>query len=238
MTETDVRQKLAKNLASVRNRINAACHRAGRSAEEVTLVAVTKFVSPRFAVLIHELGVNDLGESRPQELWRKAAALPKDVRWHLIGHLQRNKIEKTVPLSSLIHSVDSVRLCEAISKWCEKQGKIADILIEVNLSGETAKTGMPPHVARDTIAAWAQMRGIRLLGLMTMAALQDPEACRPTFRALRQLRHDLQEGAAISLPILSMGMSNDFELAIEEGATIVRIGSCLWEEVPEELLQS
>ena len=135
------RSLLKDRLQAVEERIRAACRRANRAREEVTLVAVTKYVGCEIAALLPEFGVLDLGESRPQELWRKAAALPKDVRWHLVGHLQRNKIEKTLPLVHLIHSVDSVRLLKALYEEAEKQDRHVDVLLEFNLSREPAKHG-------------------------------------------------------------------------------------------------
>jgi PLP dependent protein len=219
---TAVRDVLAANLARVEERIAAACARAGRPRSSVTLVAVTKTVSVEVAAELVALGVRDLGENRPQELWRKAETL-KDVRWHLIGHLQRNKIERTLPLVRRIHSVDSLRLLEAI----DAAGP-ADVLLEFNCSGEASKGGFAPSDAPALRDAMGKLTRARVVGLMTMAALEDaPEKCRPTFQALRRLRDEIGP-----LPELSMGMSNDFEVAIEEGATAVRVGTALFEGLP------
>ncbi|HZZ78152.1 MAG TPA: YggS family pyridoxal phosphate-dependent enzyme [Gemmataceae bacterium] len=211
--------RLRANLAGVEERIAAACARAGRRRTDVTLIAVTKTVSAEVAALLPELGVINLGENRPQELWRKAAALPASIRWHMIGHLQRNKIERTLPIPSLIHAVDSERLLEAIEAEAIKQNRSIDVLLEVNVSGEASKQGFAPTALPNL----SGLTRVKVRGLMTMAMLQDAERCRPTFTSLRALRDRL------GLEHLSMGMSNDFEIAIEEGATFIRLGSVLFE---------
>jgi PLP dependent protein len=215
--EDELRSILAERITDVRRRIAAACASVGRDPAGVTLVAVTKTVSVRVAALLPELGVPDLGENRPQELWKKAAAVPA-ARWHLIGHLQRNKLDRTVPLTTLVHSVDSDRLLESLSAFGEKSGRRVPVLLEVNCSREPAKGGFPPAA----LPAFDRHPGVEVRGLMTMAAYaDDPEAARPTFAELRSL--------AGRLPVLSMGMSNDFEVAIQEGATHVRVGSALFD---------
>jgi PLP dependent protein len=236
MTPSEQRALLRNRLASVDDRIRAACARAGRRRSDVTLVAVTKSVDSQVAALLPELGVFDLGESRPQELWRKAAALPATVRWHLIGHLQRNKVERTLPLVECVHSVDSLRLLEALDREVSKLGRPVRVLLEVNVSGEARKSGFAPADVPALAAPLARMAGVRVEGLMTMAALlDDPEACRPAFAGLRSLRDRLRAEwgpLGVSLHHLSMGMSNDFEVAVEEGATMVRIGTTLFEGLP------
>jgi pyridoxal phosphate enzyme (YggS family) len=200
----------------------------------VSLVAVTKTVSTDVAAVLPDLGVLDLGESRPQELWRKAAVLPSSVRWHLVGHLQRNKIDKTLPLAHLIHSVDSARLLHALEEEATRQGRGVDVLLEVNASREEAKHGLAPEGLPALAARLRELNRVRVCGLMTMAALEaEPERCRLTFAALRELRDQLRGelGPTYSLPHLSMGMTNDFEVAIEEGATLVRIGTALFEGI-------
>ena len=226
---------LRQRLAAVEERIAAACRRAGRRREEVTLIAVTKTVSPEVAALLPNLGVLDLGESRPQELWRKAAALPSTVRWHFIGHLQRNKIEQTVPLVHCVHSADSERLLQALDQDALRRGATLDVLLEVNASGEASKQGFSPPQVLAVAAALGSLPRLRILGLMTMAAYdENPEHCRSTFATLRMLRDQLRPllEARHTLEHLSMGMSNDFEIAIEEGATLIRLGSVLFEELP------
>jgi PLP dependent protein len=223
---------LAGRVQAVEERLRAACRRAGRDRAAVTLVAVTKTVGPEVASELVRLGVAHLGESRPQELWRKAAALPPSVHWHLVGHLQRNKVERTLPLVELIHSVDSLRLLTALEEEAARQGRTVPILLEVNASGEASKHGFAPEEVPGLVAHLAGLRHVRVRGLMTMAApLDDPQDCRPTFATVRALRDRLrgEVGPPHALEHLSMGMSNDFEVAVEEGATLVRLGSVLFE---------
>jgi pyridoxal phosphate enzyme (YggS family) len=232
MTEGKLRTALRDRLAAVEDRLRAACRRAGRERAAVRLVAVTKSATVEAAALLPELGVLDLGESRPQELWRKAAALPQTVRWHLIGHLQRNKVERTVPLVHLIHSVDSLRLLTALEEEAARRRQPLSVLLEVNASGEPNKNGFAPAEVPAVAPHLKALAHVRVLGLMTMAALEDdPERARPTFVALRQLRDRLRGESGTTQPLgeLSMGMTNDFEVAVEEGATLVRIGSALFE---------
>jgi pyridoxal phosphate enzyme (YggS family) len=232
---TESRQQIADNLAAVEERLHAACRRAGRARSDVTLIAVTKTVSAEVAALLPGLGVYDLGESRPQELWRKAGVIPL-VRWHLIGHLQRNKIERTLPLLCRIHSVDSLRLLRALEAAAETLADPRPLpaLLEFNVSREASKHGFAPEELDDVAAALAVLKYVRVDGLMTMAAFEDdPERTRPTFAALRALRDRLAAELGRPLPHLSMGMSNDFEVAIEEGATLVRLGTVLFEGMEE-----
>ncbi len=231
MDRARLRSILAERLASVEERLRAACRRAGRARGDVTLVAVTKTAPVEAAAVLVELGVRDLGESRPQELWRKAAALP-EARWHLIGHLQRNKIERTLPLIHRIHSVDNLRLLAAVEEEAGRQGLAVEALLEVNASREAGKHGFAPEEVPGLAPALRGLRRVRVTGLMTMAAYEeDPERCRPTFAALRELRDRLRAavGEAHPLAELSMGMTNDFEVAVEEGATLVRLGTALFE---------
>ena len=229
----DIKNALADRLAAVEDRLAAACMRAGRKRADVMLVAVTKTIDADLATYLPALGVADLGENRPQELWRKAEAVA-GVRWHLIGHLQRNKMERTLPLVHLIHSVDSERLLEALEKEAGKLGRSLPVLLEVNASGETRKGGFGPGDVPGLVPRLRELKHVQVRGLMTMAALQEPEACRPTFVALRRLRDRLRDELAgvHAVEHLSMGMSNDFEVAVEEGATFVRLGSVLFEGLP------
>jgi pyridoxal phosphate enzyme (YggS family) len=227
----DTRTLLAERLAAVRGRIADAAKRAGLDPAEVTLVAVTKTASPAVAAVAVELGATDLGESRPQELWKKAEAVPA-ARWHLIGHLQRNKIDRTVPLVSLVHSVDSERLLEALAAFGAKRGEAVPLLLEVNCSREAAKGGFSPDALPALADRFAALSGVSVRGLMTMAAYSDdPETARPGFAELRRLRADLRTRTGLELPHLSMGMSGDFEVGVEEGATLVRVGTSLFEGV-------
>jgi hypothetical protein len=237
---------IADNLRRVRERIALAAESAGRGAEDIKLVGVTKYVGPREAAELVAAGCIDLGESRPQELWSKAAALevdikrarvfiPSVVRWHLVGHLQRNKVRRTLPLVSLNHSVDSERLLAAISEEraaTDDYPPPASVLLEVNTSGEPAKHGLAPDAVEPLLAAAPRYAHVAICGLMTMAALEGgTEVAARNFATLRELRDRLIPNApdGVRLDELSMGMSGDFEVAIREGATIVRIGSLLWE---------
>jgi pyridoxal phosphate enzyme (YggS family) len=216
----------------VEARQRRACGRAGQQRAVVTLVAVTKMVGPEVAPLLPELGVFDLGENRPQELWRKAALLPPTVRWHLIGHLQRNKVGPTLPLAHRIHSVDSLRLLSALEAEAGRQERTVQVLLEVNASREANKQGFRPEEVPGLVPALTALRRVRVAGLMTLAAQEeDPQRCRPTFALLRALRDQLCEAVGPAQPLdqLSMGMSNDFEVAVEEGATLVRLGTVLFE---------
>jgi len=224
-----IHEILGQRLEAIRNRVQAACGRVGRSPESVTLIGVTKTVGHEVAQALVDLGVADLGENRPQELWRKSD-LVSGARWHVIGHLQRNKVERTVGLSSLIHSVDSERLLEAIETEAKRIGKQTAVLLEVNCSGEEAKHGFTPEAVLAFTSNLKPLQFVRIQGLMTMAALaDDPEAARPAFRRLAGLQKELKQvlGDQHPLNLLSMGMSGDFEVAIEEGATHIRLGTVL-----------
>lgn len=234
----DRRERLRRNLAGVSAAIGAACARAGRDPAGVRLVAVTKYVDAPTARLLHELGCHDLGESRPQSLWEKAAALA-DVtpapRWHLVGHLQRNKLRRTLPVLGLLHSLDSRRLLDALESEAEAAGLVCEALVEVNLAADPGRTGLAPDATRELVAVAAGMRHVRVRGLMGMAAVPDGRAdsARRDFARLRDLRDRLvaELPAVGGLPELSMGMSGDYAEAILEGATLVRIGSALFEGV-------
>ena len=228
MNASEIRSTLERRLLFVEGAIGSACARSNRQREEVTLIAVTKTVTPEIAALLPELDVHHLGESRPQELWKKAEAIP-DVQWHFIGHLQRNKLERTIPLVHLVHSVDSERLLKALSDFGKQRGLPVPVLLEVNCSREEAKGGFAPEAVPQQFDSFP---GVAIQGLMTMAAHEaDPEACRATFRELRELRDRLRTSTGLPLPHLSMGMSNDYEVAIEEGATFIRLGSTLFENL-------
>jgi PLP dependent protein len=235
MPDDELRRELAGRLTAVEARIAGACRRAGRPRDEVLLVAVTKGASDRAAALLPGLGVADLGESRPQELARKAAALPGAIRWHQIGHVQRNKVGPVVTAAHRVHSVDSARVLEALAAEARKLGRTLPVLLEVNASREAAKHGFGPEEVpglADAVRSAGDV--LRVDGLMTMAAYgDDPEAARPTFAEVRALRDRLRGEwdwlGPEALPHLSMGMSGDFEVAVEEGATMVRVGSTLFE---------
>ncbi len=231
--------RLARNLAAVRERISAAAARAGRSASEVTLLAVTKYVGlPEIRELL-KLGVKDLGESRIQDARAKLESLAEEVqaagaRWHFIGHLQTNKAKYAVRGYDCLEAVDSVALLEALAHECLKRGRERlECLAEVNISGEAQKHGLAPAELEAFLAAAARFPVCALRGLMCMAPYgDDPESLsRPVFRRLRELRDEAQSKCWYPQPLgeLSMGMTQDFEIAIEEGATRVRVGSALFE---------
>lgn len=238
--DDSLRTRLVENLSSVREQILTACDRAGRPADQVTLVAVTKYADLEHVRELVELGVSDLGESRPQQLAKRAQVLPGQISWHMIGHLQRNKADDVMAVARLIHSVDSVRLFDHLANCARKRNRPQRILLEVNVSGETSKDGFPVD---ELLGAWPRLQTcetLQIAGLMTMAPLdQTPEASRPVFRKLRELRDLLsrQSEGRLALHDLSMGMSGDFEVAIEEGATHVRIGSRLFEGLPSTMSQ-
>jgi len=228
----DVRALLRRNLEDVRRRMVEAAARSGRPAGAVTLVAVTKTVDAGLARMLYELGVADLGENRLQEAQTKAAQLAgSPIRWHMIGHLQSNKARAAARLFSLIHSVDSARLAEALQKRAALDGLTAAVLIEVNTSGEASKFGVPTEGAAELAQTVDSCPNLVLRGLMTMAPIVErAEEARPCFRRLRELRDRLNDSGRRGRPLseLSMGMTQDFEVAIEEGATLVRIGSALF----------
>lgn len=223
---------LEDNLARVQQQIADAAARSGRKASDITLVAVTKYVTSAVAAALIEVGCSNLGESRPQELWRKAEDLQtRDVRWHFIGHLQRNKAKRTLPLVSLIHSCDSLRLLDEMNRLAGQCDTSTDALLEVNISGDESKHGFAPDEIAPAIESLPAYPHVRIQGLMSMASLQgDAEAARADFERLRLLRDEVSKNlpSNVSLNELSMGMSRDFEVAIEEGATLVRVGSALF----------
>lgn len=229
----EARQIVADNVAHVRERIAAAAIRSGRDPQNVTLVAVTKYVDARTTALIREAGCLDLGESRPQELWSKASEAPlAGVRWHLVGALQRNKARRTLPLVSLIHSVASEKLLATLDELAVEFALAPAVLLEVNCSGDIAKQGFSADQMHRLLSRLAKLRRVRVKGLMTMAALEGGTAvARANFAALRKLRDELVPSCPpnVALDELSMGMSDDFEAAIAEGGTIVRVGSLLFE---------
>jgi hypothetical protein len=226
----DVQSILKRNLDEVEERIVAACGRVGRRRDQITLVAITKYVNADTARALCQLGVTNLGESRPQELWKKAEAVP-EARWHLVGHLQRNKVEQTLHATQFIHSIDSLRLLEALDLEATNQGRRIEALIEFNLSGDVTKHGFVKEQLGFALQAMQSLRSVVVRGLMTMAGWgTDNETARPVFKTLRELRDAMRQlvPPGHTVDDLSMGMTGDFEAAIEEGATLVRIGSALF----------
>jgi pyridoxal phosphate enzyme (YggS family) len=235
--DISLRDRCLANLAAVHDRIADACRRAGRSADDVRLIAVTKYVDTTLTRLVAECGCLDLAESRPQQLWEKAAAitdLDPPIRWHLVGHLQRNKVRRTLPVVSLLHTLDSERLLSSLEAEAAITGQPCNVLVEVNLSPDAARSGAAPADVPELVAAAVRSPHVRLRGLMGMARHPDSPAAdaRRDFAQLRELRDRLEADVpATSLRELSMGMSGDFEAAVLEGSTMLRIGSALFEGV-------
>ena len=229
-------KQIAENFAKVTERIALAANRSGRSPDSVELVAVTKGVSIAGIETVLEVGADIIGENRVQEARQKYEKInSSDVtqlfEWHLIGHLQRNKVKSALPLFSLIHSVDSLRLLKEISRRSEGIEKCTDILLQVNTTGETGKFGIVPENILNFIETSLTYPNVRILGFMTMGKLSEtPDENRPAFELLRNLaeRVKTQNYPDVSIKYLSMGMSNDYEVAIEEGANLVRIGRAIF----------
>ena len=219
---------LRENLQEVEKRIQEACARAGRDRSEVTLVSVSKTKPVEMLQEAYDLGVRVFGENKVQEIRDKYDALPKDIEWHMIGHLQTNKVKYIVDKVKLIHSVDSLRLAEIIEKEAEKHNRSVDILLEVNVAEETSKFGLKTVEVIPFAEKIAQFPHINMRGLMTIAPfVDDPEKNRTIFRDLHKLYVDIKEKNIDNgtVSILSMGMTNDYEVAVEEGATMVRVGT-------------
>lgn len=247
------RRRLSENLKRIRDRVAAACDRSRRDPADVRLIAVTKYVEMDLVRHLLDLGVVDVGESRAQQLSQRAGMMhefigrkavlagrgvppvpPVRPRWHMIGHLQRNKVKLVVPWAELIHSVDSLRLAEDLHEQASKVGRVVDILLQVNTSGERSKFGVAVGAVSHLLEHFSSWQGIRLRGLMTMAPLEcTSQELRLCFERLRDIFEDLAGERFIDdhFSDLSMGMSKDFEQAIEAGSTMIRIGSALFEGV-------
>ena len=231
----DHEQIVAENVATVRERIAMAARRTGRQADDVTLVAVTKYVDADITRSLVKAGCHTLGENRPQMLWEKAdllADLP--IEWHMIGHLQRNKIRRTLPLVTFIHSADSTRLLDGLQQEARRVDQRVSVLLEVNISRDSEKTGLLPDDALALACRLGEWDALRMCGLMAMSGrFSDDAGSRQEFSRLRKLRDGMQKECPsnVSLSHLSMGMSDDYAIAVEEGATIVRIGTALFEGI-------
>jgi pyridoxal phosphate enzyme (YggS family) len=220
---------IAENLKEVRAAITAACQRAGRDPSEVRLVAVSKTVDLERLRAAVDAGQDLFGENYLQEARDKIDALGRQVSWHLVGHLQSNKARGAVELFDLIHAVDRGKLAAALDAAAARLGKVQDVLIQVNQGGEATKSGVEPTAAPELLKEVARLPHLRVLGLMTMPPwFPDPEAARPYFKALRVLRDHLRGLTGLPLTELSMGMSDDFTVAVEEGATLVRVGTAIF----------
>ncbi len=219
---------ILENLEEVNKRILSACKKAGRDPKEVTLIAVSKTKPVSMIEEAYGAGVRDFGENKVQELCEKYKELPQDIKWHMIGHLQRNKVKQIIGKTVLIHSVDSLRLAEQIEEDAGKQDLIIDILLEINVAEEDSKFGFKLEEAESAILKIATFPHVRIKGLMTIAPfVENSEENRSVFKKLRQFYVDMQRKNIdnVSMSLLSMGMTGDYEVAIEEGATLVRVGT-------------
>ena len=222
-----------ENLSIVEQNIQKAGARSGRDRREVQLIAVSKTKPVEMLMEAYDCQIRDFGENKPQEIREKFPQLPEDIRWHMIGHLQRNKVKYIVDKVALIHSVDSVRLAEEIHKEAMKIGRRVPVLIEVNVAGEETKFGVAPEEVEELIRKIAPFEGIEVQGLMTIAPfVTNPEENRQYFNRLKQLSVDISHKNIdnINMNVLSMGMTGDYEVAIEEGASFVRVGTGIFGE--------
>jgi pyridoxal phosphate enzyme (YggS family) len=227
---------LAENLASIQRRMAAACARAGRDSASVTLLAVSKGQPPEVVRAAADLGLSLFGENKVQEAKAKIGLCPGRLRWHMIGHLQSNKCRDAVHAFSMIEGVDSLALAQEINKCADKQAKTMPILLEVNIAGEASKFGYKSDAVLADLDAINALPRVELHGLMTIAPWSpEPEKARPIFRQLRELKERCEQRMGVPLPVLSMGMSGDFEVAIEEGATLVRVGTLLFGARPRAM---
>ena len=219
---------IKENVAEVEARIQAACKRAGRRREEVTLIAVSKTKPVRDIYEVMETGFKDFGENKVQEMCDKMEMIQQPLNWHMIGHLQRNKVKYIVDKATLIHSVDSLRLAQQISQEAQNKSVESNILIEVNVAEEESKFGLSTAEVIQMVEEISKLPSVHIKGLMTVAPFTDnPEENRPYFRNLKQLAVDIAEKNIdnVTMSVLSMGMTGDYEVAIEEGATMVRVGT-------------
>ena len=224
---------LKDNLVEVEKRILEACHKAGRSRDEVTLIAVSKTKPVEMLQEIYDANVRDFGENKVQEMCDKMEVLPHDIKWHMIGHLQTNKVKYIVGRTELIHSVDSIRLAREIQKQAVKKDVIVPILVEVNIAQEESKFGISKEETISLVKEIALLDHVAIKGLMTIAPfVEDPEDNRGYFKAIKELSVDInnQNIDNVTMDILSMGMTGDYTVAIEEGATMVRVGTGIFGE--------
>ena len=224
-------EHMKENIEEVRSRIENACRKAGRDPSEVTLIAVSKTMPVEDLLRARELGMKHFGENKVQEIVDKYDQIPKDQTWHMIGHLQRNKVKYIIDKVAMIHSVDSLRLAEAISKEAVKKDVVMPVLIEVNVAGEESKFGVSPDDVKPLVKEISVLPNIRVKGLMTIAPfVENGEENRPVFRRLREISVDIaQENIDnVCMNVLSMGMTVDYDVAVEEGATMVRVGTAIF----------
>ncbi|MDE7325340.1 MAG: YggS family pyridoxal phosphate-dependent enzyme [Lachnospiraceae bacterium] len=224
---------MAENIKKVRERIAGAAGRAGRDASEITLVAVSKTKPVSVIEAAYRAGERVFGENRVQELSEKFPVLPNDIAWHMIGHLQTNKVKHVLGKAVLIHSLDNIRLAQTIQEEAQKRDLLCQVLLEVNVAGEDSKFGLPPQGVEEFVRQIAKFDRIRVKGLMTVAPFTEkPEENRKYFRQMKRLAVDISGKNIdnVSMEVLSMGMTGDFEVAVEEGATMVRVGTGIFGE--------
>ncbi len=222
---------IRENIEAVRGRIAEAANKSGRSAEDITLIAVTKNFDVSYVDAAIDCGVRDMGENRVQEMLGKIETAKMPVNWHMIGHLQTNKVKYIIDKVKMIHSVESVKLLQEIDSQAKKHGVVSDILLEVNISGEESKFGIDPSIAYEMVDQAQKLANVRVKGLMTVAPYTDhPEENRIYFAGIRKLFEEIraQQSGNIAMQYLSMGMSGDFEEAILEGSNMVRVGSAIF----------
>ena len=224
---------LEENLREIERKIQEACKRANRAREDIVLIAVSKTKPVSMLKEVYDLGIRDFGENKVQELSEKYPQMPSDTTWHLIGHLQRNKVKQIIDKVDLIHSVDSIRLAEAIEREAAKKDIIVNILLEVNVAEEESKFGFKVDEVLSAVEQIATFPHVRIKGLMTIAPfVENPEENRSVFAYLQKLSVDIARKNIdnVSVNILSMGLTNDYEVAIEEGATVIRVGTGIFGE--------
>jgi len=234
MDETTT-NRLKSNWQKIQDEVKEAADRYGRDPDSITIIGASKYVDAEMTKALFDVGCTNLGESRPQSLWEKSAHFGEDdlVRWHLIGHLQRNKIRRTLPIKPLIHSIDSQRLLDALSAEAQSQACEVSVLLEVNISGDEAKTGLSREGLNGVLEK-SPFANVQIRGLMAMTGWGvESDQARRQFDQVRQLRDEVEERFGHPLPELSMGMSGDFQQAIAAGATMVRIGSRLFEGIAQ-----
>lgn len=219
---------IKENLANVRKNIEESCKKVGRDVSEVTLITVSKTKPLSDLRIAYEEGSRDFGENKVQELVSKIDEMPSDVKWHLIGHLQRNKVKYIAGKVAMIHSVDSYRLAEEINVQAKKSSCVIPILIEINIAGEDTKFGIKPEEAEELIREISELENVKVSGLMTIAPnVANPEENRAYFKAMKDLFVDISSKNIdnVEMKVLSMGMTNDYTVAVEEGATMIRVGT-------------
>jgi len=223
------RARLVENFQALKSRINDVCRQVGRDPDEVSLVVASKYATPEQLKVLIPYGLNDIGENRAADLIIKKNAVDENIRWHFIGHLQKNKTKKVVGNAWLIHSLDSVELAAEVDRRAGEMGKVQDALLQVNISKEESKFGFGEGEVMEALPQVAGLKNVNITGLMTIAPfIKDYEIIRQIFKRLRAIKEELNIMGFSNIKHLSMGMSNDYEIAIEEGATMIRIGSAIF----------